>query len=464
MFDPCELLKNIRRRLSDGLDRHPPKADRYYTLTLPLPGFRLKNLAQTGPRWCWWSKPIKEEYRLGAGEVLRICAGGAERFPRLAADFEASVAKWDRYDPDATGVQPILFTGFAFSPDDPMTGSWQGMPNAALCLPEVLLQQEINTCTLSCSLAGGRHKDRAQQLEDWMDVLTQLIEAAVQHPGPPGYRTSLPLSHSEPAREQWIDWVHKAKRDIAAQQLEKVVLARQIRVRAERRLNPMRLMSTLNCLYPDSVLFATRQDDLIFVSASPELLLSCDKGEICSDAVAGTAPRAADETKDQQLGEALLSDEKSIHEHRLVVENIHNVLQRLCSEVQPIQAPRLKRLRAMQHLWTELRGQLKPGIGLFDAAALLHPTAAVNGTPVQQAFRWLAETETFSRGWYTGAAGWINALGNGELAVLIRCAQLQGYDAELYAGAGITAGSDPDSEYRETELKLAAMLEALEEA
>jgi menaquinone-specific isochorismate synthase len=460
MFDPCESLENIRQRLASELDRHPPRAERYYSLTLPLPGFRLSNLAQTGPRWCWWSKPIKEEYRLGAGEVLRICAGGSERFRQLTAGFETTVAKWDRYDPDATGAQPILFSGFAFSPDDPMTGSWQGMPNAALCLPEVLLQQQINNCTLSCSLDGARLKERDQQLEDWMDVITQLIEAAVQHPGPPGYRTSLPLIHSE----QWIDWVRKAKRDIAQDRLEKVVLARQIQVCAERRLSPMRLMSTLNCLYPDSVLFATRQDDLIFVAASPELLLSCKDHEICSDAVAGTAPRRADETKDQQLGEALLNDAKSIHEHRLVVENIHAALTTLCSEVQPIRPPQLKRLRAMQHLWTQLRGRLKPGIGLFDAAALLHPTAAVNGTPVQQAFQWLTETESFSRGWYTGAAGWIDARGDGELAVLIRCAQLQGYEAELYAGAGITAGSDPDSEYHETELKLAAMLEALEEA
>ena len=464
MFDPCELLQNIRRRLSSELEAHPPQPDHYYTLTLPLPGFRLSNLAQTGPRWCWWSRPVKEEYRLGAGEVLRICAEGTDRFQRLTTGFKDTVKRWDRYDPDATGIQPILFTGFAFSPNDPMNGSWQGMPNAAICLPEVLLQQQINTCTLACSLDGGRLKDPAQQLEDWMDIITQLIEAAVQHPGPPGHRTSLPLIHSEPARQQWIEWVHKAKQDISKGQLEKVVLSRQIRVRGERRLSPMRLMSTLNCLYPDSVLFATRQDDLIFAAASPELLLSCNNSMITSDAVAGTAPRTADETKDQALGEALLNDDKSIHEHRLVVENIQNVLHNLCSEVQPIQTPKLKRLRAMQHLWTELRGRLKPDVGLFDAAALLHPTAAVNGTPVQQAFQWLAETETFSRGWFTGAAGWIDAAGNGELAVLIRCAQLQGYDAELYAGAGITEGSDPDSEYRETALKLAAMLEALEEA
>ena len=464
MFNPCELLDKIRRRLVNELDSHPPQGDRLYTLTLPLPGFRLRTLAQTGPRWCYWCKPAAEEYRLGAGEVLRICAGGPDRFRQLTAGFKDSIARWDRYDPDETGIQPVLFTGFAFSPDDPMTGSWQGIPNAAVCLPQVLLQQRINTCTLSCSLAADRFTDQSQQVEDWMDVISQLIEAAVQHPGPPGHRTALPLIQSEPDREQWIEWVQKAKRDIEAGRLEKVVLARQIQVRAERRLNVMRLMSTLSCLYPDSVLFATRQDDLIFAAASPEHLVSCNNGEIYSDAVAGTAPRAADESKDQQLGQGLLEDAKSQHEHQLVVENILAMLDKLCSEIHPIHPPRLKRLRAMQHLWTQLRGRLKPGIGLFDAAALLHPTAAVNGTPVQEAGLWLQQTETFSRGWYTGAAGWIDANGDGELAVLIRCAQLLGYDAELYAGAGITAGSEPESEYHETELKLAAMLEALEEA
>jgi len=152
MDNPRNLLDKLQQRLSDALDRHPPRADRYYTLTLPLPGFRLRNLAQTGSRWCYWSKPTREEYRLGAGEVLRISAEGPERFRQLAAGFNDTVARWDRYDPEETRIQPILFTGFAFSPDDPMTGSWRGMTNAALCLPEVLLQQQINSCTLSCSL------------------------------------------------------------------------------------------------------------------------------------------------------------------------------------------------------------------------------------------------------------------------------------------------------------------------
>lgn len=464
MFEPHTLLDSIRQRLPIELDRHPPQPDRLYTLTLPLPGFRLQTLTQAGTRWCFWGKPNQEEYRLGAGEALRINAGGADRFRQLSAIFRDILARWDRFDPDHTLIEPILFTGFAFSPDDPMRDTWEGMPNAALCLPEVLLQQQGGSCTLACSFDTSTEKDLTHLIDGWMDMLTQLIEAAAQPPGPPGHQTNLPLIHSEPSKGDWINWVRKAKQDIGKGLIEKVVLARQIHVRAERRLNPVRLISTLSCLYPDSVLFATRQKNFTFAAASPEHLLSCRNSMIRSDAVAGTLPRAADETKDQLLGQALLDDPKSQHEHQLVVENIQAVLQAICSEVQPIKPPQLKRLRALQHLWTELSGTLKPDIGLFEAAEQLHPTAAVNGTPVQQARVWLEQNESLSRGWYTGAAGWIDAKGDGELAVLIRCVQLLGYDAELYAGAGITAGSDPQSEYEEIELKLGAMLEALEEA
>jgi menaquinone-specific isochorismate synthase len=464
MFEPHTLLTNLRTRLSSELSKHPLQANRFYTLTLPLPGFRLTNLSRAERRWCYWSKPVNEEFRLGAGEALRFSASGEQRFKQLSAKFQAIVAEWDRFDPDDTRVEPILFTGFAFAPDAPMNDAWQGLPNSALCMPEILLQQQGNACFLSCSCRPEAFPKPAEQIDRWTALVSRVLEDMLQWPGPPGHRTTLLQTEFEPERETWLDMIREAKQEIATARLEKVVLARRIRVHAERALNPVRLMSTLNCLYPDSVLFATRQDDLTFVAATPEFLLTCKDGLITSDAVAGTLPRAADETKDLQLGQALLQDPKSQHEHQVVVDNIQAVLQETCSEIEPVAAPTLKRLRALQHLWTVLRGALKPEIGLFEAAEKLHPTAAVNGMPVQSAYDWLERHEPFSRGWYTGAAGWVDAKGNGELAVLIRCVQLKGYDAELYAGAGITADSDPESEYQETELKLAAMLEALADA
>ncbi|MEN8178208.1 MAG: isochorismate synthase [Pseudomonadota bacterium] len=464
MFKPHILLANIRQRLEVELERHPPRNNRYYTLNLKIEGFHFNNLSCAGQRWCYWSKPDNEEYRLGAGEVLRFSTTGAERFKQLSATYRETLKHWDRYDPDASNVEPVLFTGFAFSADAPMSGAWQGLPNSGLCLPEVLLQQLGDSCTLSCSCHPTQAEDALASVDSWISLLTQIFDDMLQRPGPPGHRTNLPLTHREPTSDVWLEKVRAAIRAIDQGLLEKVVLSRHIHVRAERKLNPIRLMSTLNCLYPDSVLFATRQDGLTFLAATPEYLLTCKNSLITSDAVAGTLPRAADETRDRQLGQKLLNDPKSQHEHQVVVDNILAVMDEICSAVEPVKQPQLKRLRVLQHLWTLLRGTLKPGIGLFEAAEQLHPTAAVNGMPVQRAHAWLDENEPFSRGWYTGAAGWINPKGDGELAVLIRCVQLKGYDAELYAGAGITADSDPESEYAETELKLAAMLEAMEDA
>lgn len=464
MFEPHTLLNNLRYRLSRELERQPPMLDRYYTLTLQLPGFRLNTLSRAGQRWCYWSKPADEDIRLGVGETLRFSASGTGRFKQLSTEYQEILTLWDRIDPDKTQVDPVLFTGFAFAPDAPMRDAWQGLPNAALCMPEVLFQQRSNSCVLSCSCLPTSATVPNSHTDRWLSLIAQVIEDMLQWPGPPGHRTTLPLTEAEPTEQDWLGMIREAKREIHAGKMEKVVLARRIRVHAERRLNPVRLMNTLHCLYPDSILFATRQEGLTFIAATPEHLLTCKDSRITSDAVAGTLPRAADEIRDQQLGLSLLNDAKSQHEHQVVVDNIQAVLQEICNDVEPIGVPTLKRLRAMQHLWTVLRGNLKPEISLFEAAEKLHPTAAVNGMPVQTAFDWLERHEPFSRGWYTGAAGWINAKGDGELAVLIRCVQLIGYDAELYAGAGITADSDPESEYQETELKLAAMLEALADA
>jgi menaquinone-specific isochorismate synthase len=244
--------------------------------------------------------------------------------------------------------------------------------------------------------------------------------------------------------------------------MEKVVLARQQRIQAQRRLDPVQLMASLNYLYPRSTLLATRIDGRVFVSATPERLASYHAGEITCDAMAGTAQRAPVELQDGKLGAQLLADPKSRHEHQLVVDGIRASMKQLCSDISPQQPPTLKRLRGLQHLFTEIRGQLRPETGLIQAAARLHPTAAVNGHPATAASHWLQQHEPFDRGWYAGAAGWIDCHGNGELAVLLRCALLDRDQAELFAGAGITSGSDADAEYAETELKFGVMLEALE--
>ena len=159
----------------------------------------------------------------------------------------------------------------------------------------------------------------------------------------------------------------------------------------------------------------------------------------------------------------LLNCRKAQHEHSLVVDSIQSALAPLCRELALPDTPAVVKLRNLQHLWTGIKGTLRSGVSLLDAARRLHPTPAVAGTPTATACRWLQDHENLARGWYSGIVGWLQPNGDGELSVLLRCAVLQGRSAELFAGAGIVADSDPQAELQETEIKLRAMLEAMQE-
>ncbi|RDH83572.1 MAG: hypothetical protein DIZ78_13730 [endosymbiont of Escarpia spicata] len=465
MFDRQALIERVQNKLKKVLQDHAATSDQVVTLTLPLPEVHLHNLsAMADDNWFFWAKPEQDEYVIGIGDALTVTTSGDDRLKHLATAYKQLQNRWIRLDPEQTTCHPITFIGFAFAPDDPMDAAWKGMPNTGLFLPQLLLQQRDNSCVLSCSWDCNVDNDKGVILGQLIGRLEELITTLSHKPGPSGQRTTLTRIESTPTPDKWLGLVEQLQSGIKRGELEKTVLARHIRVQAQHTLNPVRLSATLNYLYPRSLHFATRFNGETLTAATPERLLSCRGSEIICDAVGGTTQRSAEENKDLALGQALLSDPKTAHEHRVVVDTIKQALEPLCTHLRHPQKPQLMPLRNLQHLWTEIRGEMNPGVSLLDVAAKLHPTGAVNGASSEKAFAWLQQNEPLNRGWYTGAAGWLSASGDGELAVLLRCALLDGDCAELYAGAGITAGSDPTAEFKETELKFFAMLEALENA
>jgi menaquinone-specific isochorismate synthase len=156
-----------------------------------------------------------------------------------------------------------------------------------------------------------------------------------------------------------------------------------------------------------------------------------------------------------------LASEKDRREHAFVLESIRRRLDPLGITIEHADAPGLLRLANVQHLHTPVRGALPAGVTLLDVLATLFPTPAVGGTPRAAALACIRELETFPRGLYGGTLGWLNARGGGEFLVGIRSARVREDRAWVYAGAGIVAGSNPDREWTETELKARAMLDAL---
>ena len=183
--------------------------------------------------------------------------------------------------------------------------------------------------------------------------------------------------------------------------------------------------------------------------------------ELTTEALAGSIRRGATASEDAALSAALFRSEKDRREHEIVLQSITRRLEPLGIRLEFPKTPALRRLANVQHLHTPVRADLPSGVRLLDALARLHPTPAVGGTPREAAVARIRELEAFPRGLYAGALGWIDARGNGEFFVGLRSALIDGPRARLYAGAGIVAGSWPEKEFAETELKFRAMQEAL---
>jgi isochorismate synthase len=461
MFNRQALIKRVDNYLSSKLRQLGLEAGGVLSIVIPVQEIHLRSLPGIQEDWFFWDRPSEDETILGIGTAKAVTASGLGRLEKIGRAMQEMHDRWEWLDLEQTGLRPLSYICFAFNQDDPMCAPWNGLPNSGMFLPELTLHQRDNCCAAAFSINLQVTQDRETIQQRWMELFRTLIASISQPHSPPGCKTALTITSASPDGNHWRSLVQNAQTSISSGSLKKVVLARQLKVQAQRRFDPRQLMSTLSYLYPSSALLATHMGKGIFVSATPERLCRSAGNRIICDAIAGTVQRSALAQTDQDLANFLLADPKNRHEHDLVVEDISSSLRPLCTTMDHPEQPHIIRLRNLQHLWTVITGQLKPEINLLQVAANIHPTAAVNGFPTAAADRWLKANEPFARGWYAGAAGWIDCRGDGELAVLLRCALLDQDRADLFAGAGITAGSDADAEFAETELKFGVMLEAL---
>jgi menaquinone-specific isochorismate synthase len=263
---------------------------------------------------------------------------------------------------------------------------------------------------------------------------------------------------------QWERVVGTAVARIRAGGLRKVVLARDLHAAASVGIDERLLLSRLATRYPDCYTFACAG----LVGATPELLIKRQGRLISSLVLAGTMPRSRDPAQDAALGAALLASAKDAEEHEYAAASVRDALAPLCDRLTVAEEPSLLRLANVQHLATAVTGRLAPArhpgsvhsvLALVDA---LHPTAAVCGTPTETAMELIRELEGMDRGRYAGPVGWVDTHGNGEWGIALRCAEVAGHRARLFAGGGIVAGSDPADELAEAQAKFRPMQFALE--
>lgn len=242
--------------------------------------------------------------------------------------------------------------------------------------------------------------------------------------------------------------------------LTKAVIARDVIVESSRALDLAALMLRMKRAFASS--YRYHFDGLI--GASPELLVERDGDVVRSHPLAGTTSRTGDPVTDAALAADLLASAKNQLEHRVVIDMVHDTLLPWCSYLDWQPEPEVIAVANVQHLGTRVEGKLSnPPPHVLDLVKALVPTPALGGHPRDAALALIAEVEGVDRGPYGGAVGWMSASGEGMFAVTIRCAIFDHTRtrAQLFAGGGIVAASDPLAELDETRAKFQAMLSLL---
>jgi menaquinone-specific isochorismate synthase len=262
---------------------------------------------------------------------------------------------------------------------------------------------------------------------------------------------------------KWQQQVSQAITEIKSGRLEKVVLARDLTANSTSEINVNDLLQRLEIDYPSTWVFLV--DGLI--GATPELLVRLSKSMITSRVLAGTIQKTGNEERDLALAASLAKSSKDLEEHEYAVKSVADSLAPFCSSTNVPESPFVLHLSNVMHLATDVTGVLNDSTKQADIFTLienLHPSAAVCGTPTEDAKKLISELEQMNRSRYAGPVGWIDANNDGEIAIALRCGLLsnQNKSIRIFAGCGIVAGSDPVTEYAESQAKLMPMRTALE--
>ena len=270
----------------------------------------------------------------------------------------------------------------------------------------------------------------------------------------------------DPDPDEYAAAVARATERIGAGELRKIVLARTMLVNAGRTLDAKQLLWRLRAVDADCYAFAAPQADAavrsVLVGATPELLVRRRGRHVEATPLAGSAQRFGDAQRDRASADRLFDSQKEREEHAVVVEDVERILGAFCERLERPREPELLGTANVWHLATPFRGKLHdPSVTALELVAALHPTPAVCGTPRETAREALETLEPIERGGYAGPVGWMDAAGDGEWAIALRCAEVTGSTARLFAGAGIVGDSVPEAEVEETERKFRALLDAL---
>ena len=371
---------------------------------------------------------------VGFGEYKKFEVKGENRFKEAKTWWEERVSEFKiQNNVHGSGTGPILFSSFSFDPNE----------ISVLVIPEILIGQK-----------NGK---------SWITWIGDVKQPNLEKINTAPVGGEIKWQEGSISEQAWQSQVSSAINAIKSNKLEKVVLARDITATSKTEIGVRSLLQRLEIEYPSTWIFLV--DGLI--GATPELLVRLSKSLVTSRVLAGTIRKTGNEDRDLTLAASLAKSSKDLEEHEYAVRSVADALAPFCSSTNVPEAPFVLHLSNVMHLATDVTGVLNDSAkqsDIFTLIAQLHPSAAVCGTPALEAKKLIVELEQMNRQRYAGPVGWIDANNDGEIAIALRCGQLSNdrNSIRIFAGCGIVAGSDPATEFAESQAKLMPMRTALE--
>lgn len=364
---------------------------------------------------------------IGYGEAVRLRASGKDRIATLADGWRSLVST-------ATVTDNVMLPGTGLVAFGSIAFADESAAESVLIVPEVLI--------------GSR---------DGRMWLTTVNGAKLTSSSIYSVSTAAGFREGKQSRAGFAAAVSKTVSEIEAGTAEKVVMARDIVFDISNEFDIRNTLVKLAERYPTCWTYSV---DGTF-GASPELLVRVSHGQVSARVLAGTAGRGTDPGVDLAISQALAASHKNLEEHRYAVDSLVHALEPFCDHVDADTEPFSLSLPNVWHLASDVHGVLKEEASVLDLASALHPTAAVAGTPRTSAQKLIAEIEPFDRGRYAGPVGWIGSDGDGEWAIALRGGQLGESSITAFAGCGIVAESEAESELAETDLKFQPIIGSL---
>lgn len=406
----------------------------------------------------YWAKPEEEITIFGFDDLITVAENGINRFKvtekKIKQAKEFFVSNWK-----SVGLPflPLFLGGMKFTPDKD-DNLWSNFDDTLWFIPKFLFvttgkktyfifNYYLNS-TFSVNLAVDKFKTKLKYIFFPNCKVENYIQPKI-----------IQISENSPKdKKKWLEKVKFGINEIKNGNIRKVVLSRKIDITLTGKPLISELLTALKDKYPNCTVFAYHSGKSIFFGASPERLAKFQDNFVEIDALAGSARRGSDESEENEISQKLLSDEKELDEHNIVVSYLKEQLSGVTENIEFPGSPQIKKLANIQHLWTPIKAVLSENKSILSVIELIHPTPALGGLPKEKALTIIKKSEDYNRGLYTGIIGWLTPDNEGEFTAAIRSALINGKKITAFAGCGIVEHSIPENEFTETELKLNAIL------